>query len=61
MNNCLTKKYLQSIVGKKVRIITINGYQQTGKLIDFDDCSLVVEEKGQQFLMLLNGISTVSS
>ena len=57
------EKYLNQLLnsGKEVRLFFVNGFQDTFKLLDFeDDHMLVMDKNGRKKVILMHAVSTIN-
>lgn len=59
--NCIMKRYLEEVKGRKIRVFVSNGYQLCGVLRYFDEVSIRIEDSktGKDKLIFIFNISTI--
>lgn len=59
IRGALLRDFLSAQEGKPVRVITRNGFQMDGVLLQWGDAALLLSVRGQDRLVLLSAVSTI--
>lgn len=62
MSTEVQDEYLEDTKTNEINIVLylMNGFQMRGKIVGFDDCSVVLESDGRRQLVYKHAISTVA-